>query len=39
MINNETKNPQNIPKYKCEKCEYKTDNKKDYKRHLIHVNI
>lgn len=41
MINNETKNPQNIPKYYCENCEYKTDNKKDYKRHLMtrkHIN-
>ncbi len=25
---------QKIPKYFCEKCEYKTDNKKDYTKHL-----
>ena len=24
-----------LPKYICEKCEYKTDNKKDYSKHLL----
>ena len=28
------KNPQKIPRYFCEKCEYKTSNKKDYSKHL-----
>ena len=29
-----TENPQKIPKYYCEHCEYKTNNKKDYIKHL-----
>ena len=29
-----TENPQKIPKYYCEQCEYKTNNKKDYIKHL-----
>ena len=28
------KNPQKIPKYFCEKCDYQTGNKKDYTKHL-----
>jgi hypothetical protein len=37
-----TKNPQKIPKYYCEQCEYKTSNKKDYTKHLStlkHIKI
>jgi hypothetical protein len=30
-----TKNPQKIPKYVCEFCEYITSNKKDYNKHLL----
>jgi hypothetical protein len=29
-----TENPQKIPKYYCEQCEYKTNNKKDFSKHL-----
>ena len=28
------KNPQKIPKYICEECDYRTGNKKDYTKHL-----
>lgn len=31
----ETNSPQNIPKYNCEKCNIKTNNKKDFSRHLL----
>ena len=36
------KNPQKIPKYFCEKCDYQTGNKKDYTKHLTtakHRNV
>lgn len=36
-----TENPQKIPKYFCKKCEYKTNNKKDFIKHLStlkHIN-
>ena len=29
-----TKNPQSVPKYECINCVYKTNNKKDYSKHL-----
>ena len=31
----ETTLPQKIPKYFCEKCDIKTNNKKDYQQHLL----
>ena len=34
-------NPHTIPKFCCNYCEYKTDNKKDYKKHCLtskHLN-
>jgi hypothetical protein len=37
-----TKNPQKIPKCYCNICNYKTDNKKDYNKHLStlkHINL
>jgi hypothetical protein len=30
-----TKNPQKIPKYFCEYCDIKTNNKKDYEKHVL----
>jgi hypothetical protein len=35
MKQNETKNPQKIPTFLCEKCEYITNNKKDFSRHML----
>jgi hypothetical protein len=35
MEQNETKKSQKIPKYFCECCEYITNNKKDYNKHLM----
>ena len=35
MKQNETKNPQKISKYLCENCEYTSNNKKDYTKHLL----
>jgi len=29
-----TENPKKLPKYYCEQCEYKTNNKKDFSKHL-----
>jgi len=31
----ETKNPKKSQKYFCDKCEYETDNKKDFSKHLL----
>ena len=31
----DTKNPQKSPTFLCNKCKYKTDNKKDYSKHLL----
>jgi len=42
MKQNETKKSQKIPKYFCKKCEYITDNKKDFKKHSLtpkHQNL
>ena len=30
-----TKSPTNLPKFSCEKCNYNTNNKKDYGKHLL----
>jgi hypothetical protein len=35
MEQNETKIPQNFPKFNCQLCGIKTNNKKDYNKHLI----
>ena len=35
MKQNETKNPQKSPNFLCEKCKYKTSNKKDYEKHIL----
>jgi len=35
MKQNETKNPQKSPFFSCGKCDYKTNNKKDYTKHLL----
>jgi hypothetical protein len=35
MKQNETKNPQKIPMFLCEKCEYITNNKKDFSKHML----
>ena len=31
----EIKNPPKIPKYECKLCDYTTDNKKDYNKHIL----
>jgi len=35
MKQSETKKSQKIPKYSCDMCEYITDNKKDYVKHIM----
>jgi hypothetical protein len=35
MEQSETKKSQKIPCFFCEKCEYKSDNKKDFQKHLL----
>jgi hypothetical protein len=35
MKQNETKNPKKIPSFLCEKCEYITNNKKDFSKHML----
>jgi len=35
MKQNETKNPKKSPIFLCEKCEYKTSNKKDFEKHIL----